>query len=277
MQFFLQRHRLVQWLMAALMALALVGCAKTESRGLKLEEFLGATDERLTCPFPKVRGNLQLAGMTVYGLDWLQQWHPGYSTKVNWQSDEPAGPLELSLRPAGKEGPAYHLQLPTVGPWSPALPGPGCWELTVKRGDRTDKIGLVVQKDRLLGLAGLPSESNSRSSVQWSDPKGMRQLMQALGKAKKMEVDFDRPWFPVFLVWELQDRSFLRFYPAHQGEPALLQVEAGLVTSNCQHSTQWWTTTLSRDLADTLQKKVELRAGEMPERTGECHPFVPET
>lgn len=272
-------HRVVLGLMVTLMGVALVGCTEADPEVLKPETFLGAKNERLTCPFPEVTGNPPLAGVTAYGLNLLQQWRPGYANKVNWASNEPVGPLELSLRPAGEEGPVYRLKLPTAGPSVPAVPGPGCWELTVRRGERTDKVGLVVEEDRIVGLGGLPEEPNGRTTAQWSDPKGMRQLLQALSTAKKEEVDSNRSWYPVFLVWEHTGESLLRFYPAQQGKPALLQVDAGLVTGDCKRSAQWLTVTLSRDLAETLQEKVDLRPweGEKPELSGYCHPFNPET
>lgn len=271
------RRRLVQGLVVVALGVTLVSCTEADPGVLESETFLGAKNERLNCPFPEVTGSPQLAGVTAYGLDSLRMWRPGFANKVNWVSDEPDGPMELSLRPDGEEGPVYRLKLPTSGPSMPALPGPGCWELTAKSGERTEKVGLVVQQDRILGLGGLPEEPNGRAAALWSDPKEMRQLLQALGKAKEEEVDSNRPWFPVSVVWEVTPASLLRVYPAHEGKPALLQVDAGLVTGDCERSAQWLTATLPRDLAETLQENVELRtpAWEMPESTAECHPFVP--
>lgn len=270
-------RRLLQGLMVTALGLGLVGCAETDPGVLKPETYLGGKDQRPTCPFPKVIGSPQMAGVTAHGLVPLQQWRPGYANKVNWSPKEPAGPLELTLRPVGKEEQVYRLEIPSAGPSLPALPGPGCWELTVKYGEKTESVGLVVEQDWIAGLGGLPAEPNHSATVQWSDPKGMRQLLQTLGRAKKEEVDVNRPWYPVFLVWELTGESFLRYYPAHQGEPALLQVEADLVTGNCKQAAQWLTVTLSKNLAATLEQKLELRAGELPERTGACQPFTNHT
>lgn len=184
-----------------------------------------------------------LAGVKVFGLensgDGLPPyWLPGMAFKVNWVLEEGYGePMEVTLRRPGGRDSVYSLRL-HPRPSLLALPGPGCWDLTVEFKGRSESRRIYVPPARPVGFR--------TESVVWRTnvipllDSAASRLAQAERETRQPSAD--RRGFFLDLLWQVGDhpaeiRTPVLYLPAAAGREPALAMPRSILTGVCGDTT----------------------------------------
>jgi hypothetical protein len=235
-----------------LLSLLLIGCSQASRQPVPapLDWYLGHGMEPLpvgSCPFPNLEGTPVLAGVQPFGLEGRHSWRPGVAEKVNWVPIEAADRMELTLTAIDK---APRMQFILSLPAEPSViqfPGPGCWELNVKVGQKEAQIRLPIRPDRPAYVGALSDEPRPPVGLAETN-KHLAQLLRLIAEGKEAAKPMQaQPSWWLTLVWEHTGETPLRFF-----ESGVLEVPKSLVTGDCRDAEQ----TLFRMLPPDLTKRI---------------------
>lgn len=166
-----------------------------------------------------------LAGVTAYGLEGPQYWFPGSVIKVNWV-EQNAGTMELAMKEVGSASPTYRLTR-QASPSNIALPGPGCWELSLTYAGRSETTYLRVLPNRPIALL---ADGN-----RIADEAQVKRLLDSLPLSGPVDrASFEgRPSYWLDLQGLHGYIDEVQYFPTYQGRQAVLALDGSILQGSC--------------------------------------------